>query len=240
LTWSPMHDHPRKEAWVLCVSKRPPHRLDGLTSQARYVRGHFSLGKRKARCLAVRFLTLPVEHHACDFHRTRRSTFGRSPWTSMKRLFPFLQLHGTFSVDSLRVRWVPLCPSFQRLEAFAVSPHPGVRGFPTRGLLCPIRLFLRALAFRWGLPYLLSARLHIPQEVSRVPYRGLKQDEGGGALSTVPSALCGSPDGAWGRSRFPHALFHGAYGVTPCRAYCCRHDRFCWSGWHHRQGMPGS
>jgi hypothetical protein len=42
LTWSPMHDHPRKEAWVLCVSKRPPHRLDGLTSQARYVRGHFS------------------------------------------------------------------------------------------------------------------------------------------------------------------------------------------------------
>ena len=91
-----------------------------------------------------------------------------------------------------------------------------------------------------GSPYLLPARLHILQEVSRVPYGGLKQDDLGGALSTVPSALCGSPDGAWGRSRFPHALFHGAYGVTPCRAYCCRHDRFCWSGWHHRQGMPGS
>ena len=89
-------------------------------------------------------------------------------------------------------------------------------------------------------PFLLSTLLHIPFRLSRVPYGGLKQDDVGGALSTVPSALCGSPDGAWGRSRFTHALFHRAYGVTPCRAYCCRHDRFCWSGWHHRQGMPGS
>ena len=65
----------------------------------------------------------------------------------------------------------------------------------------PHPIFLRALAFRWGLPYLLPARLHIPQEVSRVHYRGLKQDDLGGALSTVPSALCGSPDVAWSRSR---------------------------------------
>ena len=98
------------------------------------------LGKRKARCIPVRFLTLPVEHRACDFHRTRRSTFGRSPWISMKRLFPFLQLHGAFPVDSLRVRWVPLVPSFQRLGAFAISPHPGVPSFPGLRLLCPIRL----------------------------------------------------------------------------------------------------
>jgi hypothetical protein len=60
----------------------------------------------------------------------------------MKRLFPFLQLHSAFPVDSLRVRWVPLFPSFQRLGAFAVGSHPGVRGFPTLGLLYPIRLFL--------------------------------------------------------------------------------------------------
>ena len=158
----------------------------------------------------------------------------------MKRLFPFLQLHSAFPVDSLRVRWVPLFPSFQRLGAFAISAHPGVRGFPTRRLLCPIRLFLRALAFRWGLPYLLPARLHIPQEVSRVPYGGLKQDDVGGALSTVPSALCGSPDVAWSRCRLIHALFHWAYGITRCRAYCCRIDSVCWSGWHHRQGMPGA
>ena len=158
----------------------------------------------------------------------------------MKRLFPFLQLHSTFPVDSLRVRWVPLFPSFQRLGAFAFSPHPGVPSFPGLRLLCPIRLLLRALAFRWGLPYLLPAHLHLPQEVSRVHYGGLKQDGLGGALSTVPSTLCGSPDGAWGRGRFTHALFHWAYGVTRCRAYFCKTYSFGWSGWHHRQGMPGS
>jgi hypothetical protein len=144
----------------------------------------------------------------------------------MKRLFPFLQLHRTFPVDSLRVRWVPLVPSFQRRGAFALSPRPGVPSFPGLRLLCPCRLFLRALAFRWGLPYLLPARLPIPQEVSRVPYGGRKQDGLGGALSTVPSTLCGSPDGAWGRDRFTHALFHWAYGVTRCRAYFCTIDSF--------------
>ena len=71
-------------------------------------------------------------------------------------------------------------------------------------------------------PCLLSTLLHIPFRLSRVPYGGLKQDDVGGALSTVPSALCGSPDGAWGKSRFTHALFHEAYGITQCRAYCCR------------------
>ena len=121
---------------------------------------------------AYRFSIPPVEHRACDFHRTRRSTFGRSPWLSMKRLFPFPQLHSAFSMDSLRVRWVPLVPSFQRLGAFAPSPHPGVRGFPTRRLLCPCRLFLRALAFRWGLPYLLPARLPIPQRLFETSFIG--------------------------------------------------------------------
>jgi len=58
----------------------------------------------------------------------------------MKRLFPFLQLHSAFPVDSLRVRWVPLFPSFQRLGAFAFSPRPGVPSFPGLRLLCPILL----------------------------------------------------------------------------------------------------
>jgi hypothetical protein len=134
--------------WPLCWRRSGHVGRDWLASQTRYARGSFSLGKDTAQYLAACFLILPVEHRACDFHRTRRSTFGPSPWTSMKRLFPFLQLHSAFPVDSLRVRWGPLFPSFQRLEAFAISPHPGVRGFPTLRLLCPIRLFPRALAFR--------------------------------------------------------------------------------------------
>ena len=79
-------------------------------------------------------------------------------------------------MDSLRVRWVPLLPSFHRLGAFAISPHPGVHGFPVLRLLCPIRLFLKASEFRWALAYLLPTLLNILQEVSRVQHVGLKLD----------------------------------------------------------------
>ena len=80
-----------------------------------------------------------------------------------------------------------LCtPYFQRLGAFAISPHPGVHGFPTCRLLCPIRLSVRALAFRWGLPYLLPTRLNIPHEVSRVRHGSLKRNEVGGVLLAAP------------------------------------------------------
>ena len=45
--------------------------------QARRTAG---LGRRKARCMTVRFLTPPVENRTYGFHRIRLSTFGRSPW----------------------------------------------------------------------------------------------------------------------------------------------------------------
>ena len=59
---------------------------------------------------------------------------------TMKRRFPFLQFHRDSPVYSLRVHWVPLFPSSQRLGAFAISPRPGVPSFPGFRLLCPIRL----------------------------------------------------------------------------------------------------
>ena len=54
------------------------------------------------RALAFPLVGFPPTEHAslrwthnrtCDFHRIRLSTFGRSPWHTMKRLFPFRQLH---------------------------------------------------------------------------------------------------------------------------------------------------
>ena len=108
--------------------------------------------------------------------RTVLATFiahGSTPLVSlhgetMKRLFPFRRhpqgrspvfhpISPTCTrdilVNSLRVRWV-LCSSltictssFQRLGAFAISTHPGVRGFPTLRLLRPIRHFLRHRSF---------------------------------------------------------------------------------------------
>jgi hypothetical protein len=71
----------------------------------------------------------------------------------------FLSIHSTFPVDSLRVRCVPLFQSFRRLGAFAVSPHPGVRGFPTCRLLRPIRLPMKASAFHTALAFLLPPAL---------------------------------------------------------------------------------
>src|SRR5262249_8336620 len=49
---------------------------------------------------------------------------------------------------ALRVRRLPLVQSFRRLGAFAISPYPGVRGFPALRLLRPFRHSSRALVFR--------------------------------------------------------------------------------------------
>jgi hypothetical protein len=154
--------------------------------------GARQLGKRKARSFS-RFLTLPVENRTCHFDGIRLSTFDPSPWSPMKRRCPFRQFHRCPPVYSLRVHWVPLVPSSQRLGAFAVSPHPGVHGFPVRRLLCPIRLFVRALAFRWGLPSLLPTRLDIPHEVSRVQYGRRERNAGGGVFLSWPRPRFAAP-----------------------------------------------
>jgi hypothetical protein len=97
-----------------------------------------------------------------------------------------------------------LCtPYFLKLGAFAVSPRPGVRGFPTLGLLCPIRLPAGPWSLRWGLPYLLSTLLYIPGRLSRVRLGGLKRNAVGGVLLTAPSALCGFLVVARGRTGLP-------------------------------------
>ncbi len=93
-------------------------------------------------------------------------------------------------MDSLRVHWVPLFPSSQKRGAFAVSPHPGVHGLPTFRLLGPIRLFVGALAFRWGFPGLLPTRLDLPHAVSRVPHGRRTPHAGGSVLLSLPRPRC--------------------------------------------------
>jgi len=109
------------------------------------------LGRRKAQSLSC-FLTPPVENRTYHFHGIRLSTFDCSPWKTMKRRFPFLQFHRCSPVYSLRVHWVPLFPSFQRLGAFAMGTLPRVDGFPVRRLLRPIRHSSQASRFRPGSP----------------------------------------------------------------------------------------
>ena len=134
----------------------------------------------------------------------------------MKRRFPFRQFHRCPPMYSSRVHWVPLFPSSHRLGAFAISPHPGVPSFPGFRLLCPIRLFLRALAFRWGLPYLLT---HSPYHPSRsLPcstWKTQTERDRWRVSLLAPSALCGSP----------------VFGQRVSQVDLCHLCHRCWSAW---------
>jgi hypothetical protein len=113
---------------------------------------------------------------------------------TMKRRFPFLQFHEYPPVDSLRVHWVPLFPSSHRLGAFALSPHPGVHGFPVRRLLCPIRLSPEASSFREALPpHDFPTALGIRRGTFRVPHGRLRQHAVGGVFLSLPRPLCVAP-----------------------------------------------
>jgi hypothetical protein len=148
-------------------------------------------------------------------------------------------------VHSLRVRWVLCSPSTlctpysQRLGAFAVSPHPGVRGFPTLRLLCPIRLLSRSSGFRMGLP---TPTLHSPSHSLRsLPCSlvGLKQDAVGGVLSMASSALCGSPVVAQGKTGLPVSPSAKRDGYFALAFLPAVHGWFSLTGRHHKQGMSG-
>ena len=90
-----------------------------------------------------------------------------------------------------------------------------VDGFPVLRLLCPFRLLMKTLGFRWGLPYLLSILLIILHEVSCVHNGGLERDDVGGVfLAALLSALCGSPDCSQGRSGLPVIPPCGLYGFV--------------------------
>ena len=111
-------------------------------------------------------------------------------------------------MDSLRVRWVPLLQSFQRLGAFASGTHPHVHGFTVLRLLCPIRLPKGIGVSSRVSPFLLSTLLRIPGRLSRVHHGGLKQNAVGGVLLNAPSPLWGSPVFLQGSIRLTWSPMH--------------------------------
>ena len=90
-------------------------------------------------------------------------------WPSQKRFIRasshFANMHENASREQLArslgtLFAIYLCTLYsQRLGAFASSPRPAVRGFPTLGLLCPIRLLRKASAFHTALAFLLPPAL---------------------------------------------------------------------------------
>src|SRR5712691_2451227 len=112
---------------------------------------------------------------------------------------PFRQLHGTFTVVSLRVRWVPLyCFPTLSLRPFAMYV-----AFLRSDYYGQFDCLQGLGAFGTGLPCLLPTLLRIPGRLSRVHRGELKRDDVGGVLLHVPSTLCGSLVVIWGRSGLP-------------------------------------
>ena len=97
---------------------------------------------------------------------------------------------------------------------------------------------IRALGFRWGLPYLLSTPLDILLEVSRVYNEGLERNAVGGVFSQCPmSALCGFltvMQGNSGLSTSYSALLAGFVRVVPTPLIRLVSD---WVRRHIKQGM---
>ena len=112
----------------------------------------------------------------------------------MKRRCPFRPFHRSPPAYSLRVHWGPLFPSSHRRGAFAGSPHPGVRGFPTLRLLWPIRLSSLASSLREALPpHYFPTALRLHRGVSRVPHGRRQQHDVGGVFISLPLPLFAAP-----------------------------------------------
>ena len=90
LTWSPMRSHPMEEAWILRYST--PHRLDRLTSQARYVRVHFY--RRAMHASGDSPWHSSAKHHileACFFRMTPFRSMLLTLQSGLQRLTPTAQ-----------------------------------------------------------------------------------------------------------------------------------------------------
>jgi hypothetical protein len=144
-----------------------------------------------------------------------------------------------FTVDSLRVRWIPLFQSFRRLGAFAMGPHPRVDGVTVLRLLRPIRHFPRSLGFRPGSP--LSYGPLPFAFLGKLPVFSMEDSSG-----MMKVACCWLP-------RPRSAASQSAYRVRQVDLYGRGNTNHCSGpysglaptisglpGWHLRQGMPGA
>jgi hypothetical protein len=98
----------------------------------------------------------------------------------------------------------------------------------------------KGIGFSYGSRLPTSTILPILPGISRVPTVGLKRDDVGGVFLDAPSALCGSPDCPQGRTGLPVAPFGHGLRLTSGFYFFQEKWKFRLSGWHIRQGMPGS
>jgi hypothetical protein len=164
------------------------------------------LGRIRARYLMARLPHPPV--------RPVRETFASygSRERDVYRKRPLRQLHGTFTVVSLRIRWVP----WYRFPPLSLRPFAMYVAFlrsDSYGLFdC-----LQGLGdCGTGLPCLLPTLLASPVRLSRVQHGGRKPDDGGGVFS-LPHPLSAAPQARHRVHRGLWASFPMATGLSMCR-----------------------
>src|SRR6266568_7512583 len=120
-------------------------RLPGLCMSASRCRVYAPLGRIRARYLAARLPNPPV--------RPVRETFASygSRERDVYRKLPFRQLHGTFTVVSLRVRWLPL----YRFPTLSLRAFAMYAAFPRSDYYAQFDCLEGLGGFGSGLPYLL-------------------------------------------------------------------------------------
>ena len=114
-----------------------------------------------------------------------------------------------------------LCtPYFLRLGAFALSPHPDVRGFPTLRLLCPIRLPVRPRSF---VRNLFLPTLHPPSHpLQALPCSSWRTQAecGRWRVTHCPVRALRLPRGDTGEVRFTRVIGSHALQVHRRDPYC--------------------
>jgi hypothetical protein len=145
-----------------------PFQIDELTSQARYVRGLFPLGRHKARCVAVRLLMPPVKNRTDHFHGIRLSTCGLSPCTheAFLPISPAPQCIPRGQLARSLGTFGPVFPQARGLRHGADAPCARLSRAPTTTPHPPLP---EASAFRWGRPYLLPTLLRILRKLPVFP-----------------------------------------------------------------------
>jgi len=143
-------------------------------------------------------------------------------------------------IISLRIRVeLPHAPALPRLGAFAKGSVPHVDGVTVLRLLRPIRHFPRALEFRPGSP--LSYCPPSLASLRKLPVFSVEDSNGMMEVACfwLPRPLSAASQSAY---RVGQVYLYGRGNARHCSGpYSCLVPTI-WglTGWHHRQGMPGS
>jgi hypothetical protein len=177
--------------------------------QTRQTAGARQLGRRKARCIPVRFLTPPVENRTYGFHRIRLNTCDCSPWQHHEASVPISPVPRVSPRGQLTRALGPFVPLFSQARGLRLGYTSPCRRLSRPLTTTPHPPLLAGIGISSRVsPFLLSTSLNILRGASRVQHDRLKWNATGGMLS-LPHPLSAAPQsltlgyGRWPRAPWP-------------------------------------